>query len=137
MTIKKINVRLVLPLFTGILLFIGVLPSEKLLADSPNSLQNPYIELYRLRVTQAELNLDRKVAVEKLAVARLGRTKRLYEKGAMTLEDFETSTSEASVAEAERVLATKKIEESKAYLKIITALVEKGISIPLCTYEME
>lgn len=137
---NKLNHRITLGLAAAFLLAIGFPSATRSLADAPppiNLADNPYIELYRLRVTQAELNLERKIAVEKLTDARLGRRKKLTERGVTTQEELDTAISEATVATSERILATKKIDEAKAYLRIIEAQVARGISIPLCTYEME
>ena len=98
---------------------------------------NPYIELYKLRIAQAELNLKRQDALVTLANQRLDRGRRLISKGAITQEDFDTLTSDSGVATADLELARKKVEESKAYFRIVEALVKRGVSIPLCTYEME
>jgi len=98
---------------------------------------NPFIELYKLRVTQARLNLDRRKAIEELAASKLERARKLVVKKAISVEEYEIRTSESLVSSADRALAEKKIEESETYLRIIEALVKRGIQIPLCTYEME
>ena len=98
---------------------------------------NPYIELYRLRVAQAELNSERQQAIEILANARLERGKKLIAQAVIAREEYDVMISEAGVATADVKLAQKKVSEAKAYLRIIEALVKRGVSIPLCTYEME
>lgn len=118
-------------LFSIILLLGSIQAFADSLAD------NPYLELYRLRVTQAELNVGRRQAIETLALGKLERGRKLIEKRAISQEEYDTLYSEASVATADKILAAKKVEESRAYLRIVEALVSRGISIPLCTYEME
>ena len=98
---------------------------------------NPYLELYKLRVSQAELNLSRRAALSELADANLARGAQLVTRNAISRQEFDTLTAEARVAAAEKELAGQKIEEAKAYLQIIEGLVSRGVSIPLCTYEME
>lgn len=99
--------------------------------------ENPYLQLYRLRVSQAEANLRRKEAVQVLAGKNLERGRKLIASHAMSQEEFDTLFSEETVARTEVDLASQKVEESKAYYKIISSLVARGVSIPLCTYEME
>jgi len=99
--------------------------------------ENPYLELYRLRVAQAELNAQRQESIAALANSKFDRTRRLLARNAVAPEDYETALSEATVATADLDLARKKIDEAKAYLRIVDALVKRGVSIPLCTYEME
>ncbi len=106
-------------------------------ADETAGDDNPYIELYRLRVAQAEANSRRKAALAELAASKLERGRRLIASRAMSLEEYETLVSDDAVSKADIDLANQKVDESKAYLKIITGLVNRGVSIPLCTYEME
>ena len=124
----------------GLALTIGLTSSGLLADEKPPSTpisENPYIELYKLRVTQAELNVSRRHSLEELASSRLERGRRLIASRAISQEEYEVLTSEATVASADRVLAVKKVDEAKTYLRIVEALVKRGISIPLCTYEME
>lgn len=110
--------------------------SLPLMAADPLA-DNPFIELYKLRVTQAELNVSRRQALEDLAASRLARGRKLIISKAISQEEYDTLVSEAAVTTADRVLAVRKVEESKTYLKIVEAMVRRGVSIPLCTYEME
>ena len=98
---------------------------------------NPYLELYRLRVLQAEQNVDRQNSLSDLADKKLVRAKRLISSQAISQEEYEVLTSEAVVARADKTLATRKVDEAKAFLRIVEALVKRGIAIPLCTYETE
>ncbi len=98
---------------------------------------NPYLELYRLRVLQAEQNVERQRALAELADKRLARGRRLIASHAISTEEYEVLTSESLVTHADRTLATRKVDESKAFLRIVEALVKRGIAIPLCTYETE
>ena len=127
------------------LAFFGIL-SEVYAAESASKItsqppvvddNNPYVELYRLRVAQAELNSERQQAIEILANARLERGKKLIAQAVIAREEYDVMISEAGVATADVKLAQKKVSEAKAYLRIIEALVKRGVSIPLCTYEME
>ncbi len=98
---------------------------------------NPYIELYQLRVSQAELNLRRQEALLLFANQRLDRGRRLIASKAISQEDLDNMVSDAAVAAADVDLSGKKIDEAKAYFRIVEALVKRGVQIPLCTYEME
>ena len=106
-------------------------------ATPPEEDTNPYIQLYQLRVTEAEANLRRSQAVSEFAEQKLERGRILLPENAISEEEYESLTSDASVASSEVELASQKVDEAKAYLKIIDALVKRGVSIPLCTYEME
>lgn len=122
---------------TTVVLGLGASVGYHAFADQNDGDDNPYIELYRLRVTQAEANSRRKSALAQLAASKLERGRRLIASRAMSQEEYETLVSDDAVAKADIDLASQKVEESKAYLKIITGLVNRGVSIPLCTYEME
>ncbi len=104
---------------------------------TPNLDTNPYIELYKLRIAQAEANLRRQVALSTLGNARLERGRKLIEKRVISMEEYDTIVSDAAVSVADVDLASKKVEESRAYFRVVEALVKRGVSIPLCTYEME
>lgn len=99
--------------------------------------ENPYVELYRLRVAQAELNQKRQEALVALASARLDRGRRLLAEKVIARDEYESLFSDAAVTSTDLELAGKKIDEARAYLRIIEALVKRGVSIPLCTYDME
>ena len=113
----------------------GSLAAEQ--ASPVNVADNPYIELYLLRVSQAEMNLRRQDALVGLANANLDRGRRLINAKAISQEEFDTLNSNAAVAAADVELSRKKIDEAKAYLRIVEALVKRGVQIPLCTYETE
>lgn len=118
--------------------FCAGVGSFKLMSDVAHAeAENPYIELYELRVSQAESNLVRRQALSELADSKYARAQRLLSSNAISREEYETLYSDSAAARADVNLATKKIEEAKAYLKIIEGLVARGVSIPLCTYEME
>ena len=126
----------------GLVLFLGGL--DKILGETNPTADvtarldnNPYIEIYKLRIAQAETNLKRQEALITLANQRLDRGRRLIAKSAIAQEDLDLLISEAGVASADLELARKKVEESKSYFRIVEALVKRGVSIPLCTYEME
>lgn len=98
---------------------------------------NPYIELYKLRIEQAEASLRRQNALVELANAKLARGRKLITQSAISREEFDTLVSDAAVAAADVELQAKKVEEAKTYLRIIEPLANKAGKIPLCTYEME
>ncbi len=102
-----------------------------------NDDDNPYTQLYKLRVSQAESNVKRAEALEQLASGKLARGERLLSSAAISREEYETLVSDRAVTNADSGLARQKVDEAKAYLKIIEALVARGVSIPLCTYETE
>jgi multidrug resistance efflux pump len=106
-------------------------------AAAPATDDNPYILLYKLRVDEAESNLHRAEALSELANSKLDRGRRLIYSSAMAQEEYDTLVSDAAVAVADVDLGRKKVDEAKAYLKIVEALVKRGVSIPLCTYEMQ
>ncbi|MBI1861158.1 MAG: hypothetical protein HYR96_09605 [Deltaproteobacteria bacterium] len=120
----------------GIVLVTG--HSSWLPGDTVPSVEaSPYIELYKLRIAQAEANLHRQEALSVLAKGKLERGRLLIEKKAMSLEEYDTRVSDSAVAEADVELAKRKLEESKAYFRVVEALVKRGVTIPLCTYEIE
>lgn len=98
---------------------------------------NPYLELYKLRVLQAEQNVERQRSLADLAQRKLARARRLIASQAISQEEYEVLSSESVVANADGTLAIRKVDEAKAYLRIVEALVKRGIAIPLCTYETE
>lgn len=104
---------------------------------TPNLDDNPYLELYKLRVIQAELSLRRQESLAGLAAAKLRRAQQLIASRAISREEYEVLSSEASVTSTDRGLAMKKVDEAKTFLRIVDALVKRGIAIPLCTYETE
>lgn len=124
----------------GVLALTGVGGLSSFAGDTPPPVSldnNPYIELYKLRIAQAELNQRRQEALVKLANSRLDRGRRLINQQAISQEEFDTLISEASVATADVELSHKKVDEAKTYYRVVEALVKRGVSIPLCTYEME
>jgi hypothetical protein len=112
-------------------------PTKSLSGAAVVTDDNPYVELYKLRVEESESNLHRAQALADLANSKLERGRRLVYSAAMSQEDYDTLVSDATVAASDTELAKKKIDEAKAYLRIIEALVKRGVSIPLCTYDMQ
>jgi hypothetical protein len=98
---------------------------------------SPYVELYKIRVEQAELNHKRIAALNNLALLKLERGRKLFSRNALSREEYDVLIAEASATTADKGLAAKRVEEAKTFLKIVTGLVRRGVSIPLCTYEME
>ena len=98
---------------------------------------NPFVELYRIRVSQQELNLERLASLQQLAQAKLARARRLIAARAISAEEFDVLTSEATVTTADRALGVKKLDEEKTYLRIVEELVKRGVGIALCTTETE
>lgn len=114
-----------------------VLNFERTASAATPATDNPYLELYRLRIEQAEANHKRSLALVDLTQARLQRARRLIQSSAISAEEYDTAVSDAAVAAADVELTRKRIDEAKAYYRIIDGLVKRGASIPLCTYEME
>ena len=112
-----------------------MIPSAR--GAAPSLDDNPYIELYRLRISQSETNLERTQAVATLANARLGRGKKLLGSNAISAEEYDTMVSEAAVAAADVEVGRRKVDEAKAFYRIIEGLIKSKGQIPLCTYEME
>ena len=123
---------IVLALLSGALVV-----SNRYRAQAQDNSDNPYVQLYQLRIVEAEANVQRQQALDALAQAKLSRGKALFSRNAIAREELDTLVSEAGVTAADSILAGKKVEEAKAYLKIIDSLVARGVSIPLCTYETE
>lgn len=99
--------------------------------------ENPYLTLYKLRVTQSQAVLARKQAMSTLADSKFGRVRRLLQSNAVSQEEYDTQYAESIAASADVDLAKQKVDEANAYLQIIDGLVARGVNIPLCTYEME
>src|SRR5688572_16653978 len=70
---------------------------------------NPFIQLYKLRIAQAELNHNRMQALSNLAEAKLDRGRRLISQHAISQEEYDILVSDSSVTRADVVLAAKKI----------------------------
>ena len=117
-----------------ITMFLGShhLFAEDVSAPAPN---NPYIRLYNLRIKQAELNVKRSDAMVTIATRRMDRVKSA--KNSVSREEYDVAVSELEVASADQVLTKRKVEESKAYLLIVDALLKRRVSIPLCISELE
>lgn len=98
---------------------------------------NPYIELYRLRVNVAELNLKRQQALQELARSKAVRGNILIQSRSISPEEYETLVSDFKVTKSDVELAEKKIVEAKTYLRIVEAVLKSGQKVPICTSEME
>lgn len=121
------------------LLFAGLIsasaPAAPAIAAPDDT--NPFLELYRLRVLQAEQNVERQKSLADLADRKFARARRLIASRAISQEEYEVLNSEAVVAHADKALSNRKVDEAKVFLRIVEAMVKRGLSIPLCTYETE
>ena len=98
---------------------------------------NPFMELYKLRIGINAMNVQRQQALLALADAKYARTARLVQTGAVSREEYDIALSDKKVAEAEVGLSQKRVLEAKAYLLIVEGLVQAKKPIPICTTEME
>lgn len=125
----------------GIVLSLCGIPSLRAFtadtAPAPGKADDSFIELYRLRIEIAEASLKRQQALAELAQSKLYRGRRLLPQRAISQEEYDTLVADAAATAADIELTRKKVEEAKAYFKIIEGRVKSGNSIPLCTYEMD
>ena len=120
------------------LLFVGMATSHASPTEAPATPSEvPYLQLYNLRLAQAEAKAQRAQSTATLATRHLDRIKSVYNAGAASKEEHDAATAEFVMADTELQLANLKVSEAQAYLQIIGALTKQGTLIPLCTYGLE
>lgn len=97
--------------------------------------KNAYYQLYLTRVDMAKAEVDKQKASNAYSLAKYERSRILYQRNAMSLEEYQQSQADWQVGVATYQQDIIKVAEAEAILKITIGRVRMGLEMPICTIQ--
>lgn len=95
--------------------------------------KNPYVLLYKARLRGTQAMVNRSSAEQKFEDARAERLRKLYERNAVSLEEYQEGVMRAAAARENIEMNRALVDEAEALLGVAELRVKDGQDMPVHT----